>query len=1449
MNKVSNLMRKTLIALFTVFLSLSVFFGIGLLSVNNAHADGGFSVTLRGAKDLLPKGIVGQEYDISSVVNIQGDASDYTVSCKVNFDDDSVFEITNGVFTPTEYGVYTIIIDPTDSALDNVEFNIYVESADGAKTFDHHGLFDVGDGSYSAVETLIFNGKPRPQTKEGQMPFAGLRVDLEDKGTFTFNKPVNLATSGGSMICVSPVDDNAATTGALANRSFKIKVTDANNPGNFIVIRPAYNDGDGCRPIYVEHSGKASVAGNTVRGWGGLLWDWRISDAGQLYVARHFIDNDTGLYRTRNDPDLKDDRAYELTKNGWAGFSGDEVYVSIIAENISSFLIRSIGEYDFTDFSDDNPAYATTVVDQEPVLEAKGSSKFFSVGEEIDLVANLTSKGVYGPFVYSPLANVSLVRVEGASQTPVAITDGKFVPTQSGIYIATYTAQDFDGDDTNTVRAAWIVKEQEKTATLKNVSYDDCEKGDVVEVQDGVLEVGGTDYPATAIVYYPDGSAHDVSSFTVTGGLYRVEYKATVEGVVYTKDACFYAKVPTIASGETNVVPEYGYGYYPDFVEEPGLKVELLDGETFTYDKIINIKDFKKTDALIKFYAMPHFLDTESDSDQDRANAVTDATKMYIRLTDVHDAENYITLVLDFIPDSTYHRASIGMGVSAGWNAGNPTFDKYGACTSSMSLSGWGGFGKYYDDGNGLWVHVDKQFEYNLDYKGKELFIKQNTSICTLDHPDLFSTPWQGFTTGECRLSIFFSDYRDSSVSARVLVTDIGNEKVTDDDFHVDNSKPVINVDFQGYEESNLPTGVVGVDYPVYEAIALDGYAEFMTVTAQVFSEYRGARYSVPVVNGKFRPTKPGTHSIVYSVVDYFGNTQERTVEIDVRSSNVSAEIVLVDSQKVTSAFVGQTVIVPKFRVASANGRTVDSVYVKFNNQVIATNVECFVPTSVGTYTIVYEATDFLGLPSNLSYDITVTESADAVIRENPILPKYFIDGYDYLLDDLYGYAYSNGAEKAIKAKISVVDKDGKRVITNNVIRPSVLNSGDNVTVIYEFVNGSKTTEISYVIPTYDVYTYDEEEGMDIIHMEDFFVGDITAREATEDDGIFLTIAEDGAKINFINDLLLIDGNIKFALVADYANFSSFDLLFTDSKDGIEQVKVTINVVKGMLNSATYNGTTYNLVTVSTAGEIAFSTDMKSVTINGTTIVLDKDVHGMTFNGFKQGRAYMELTFNDVTAESKIVFTEFNNQLLGDEDLDMVRPVVKMNYEYGGTYLQGDDYVVKLPTFGDVLDSSIRMKLSVSGPNGAFLTAKDGTVLNGILCNQEYTITLKDIGNYVVSFKIESLSQKGGVYFWGEKFQYIVSVKDTEAPTIKVNVKDRTSVKVGNTVKIPKATVTDNFSENLTVYIYVQTPEGKYITAKGNQFKAEQKGEYVVTFMAMDDYGNMTLKTYTVVSK
>lgn len=160
----------------------------------------------------------------------------------------------------------------------------------------------------------------------------------------------------------------------------------------------------------------------------------------------------------------------------------------------------------------------------------------------------------------------------------------------------------------------------------------------------------------------------------------------------------------------------------------------------------------------------------------------------------------------------------------------------------------------------------------------------------------------------------------------------------------------------------------------------------------------------------------------------------------------------------------------------------------------------------------------------------------------------------------------------------------------------------------------------------------------------------------------------------------------------------------------------------------------------------------------------------------------------------------------------------------------------------DVLADNATVTMSVENPDGEAVNAVDGTKLTEVTPDKDYQIKIEKNGVYRVSY--QATDGKNST----RPMSNPIVVMDNEAPEIKLSEPIPTSTKVGEKLKFPEVTYSDNVSEETAIsgWVTVKNPSGVVTEAKGS-VELTEEGVYEITFLAIDEIGNMsriTMKTY-----
>ena len=972
--------------------------------------------------------------------------------------------------------------------------------------------------------------------------------------------------------------------------------------------------------------------------------------------------------------------------------------------------------------------------------------------------------------------------------------------------------------------------------------------GDTLTIPDGKIKVGGEEYDTSSYIILPDGSAKTVKEYTfVSSGIHEVVYFVEISGKTVKKsvESKVINNLYEVPLGESSA--KYGSNSYLS-EERKGVNLSLKSGETFTFNKLINISEYTKNDKIIEFYVTPDEV------------GVPEFNEMIVTLTDLYDRNNTVSIRYSCISTEMtwswcymYTSAKAGSQKYVGmeyypnnqeFNFGNKHFvfhtnNKFGF-PSRVSYTGELENGRTFED----------NYQYaSMDYAARKVYVRHAyynswgdaNMVTDLDEPIIYDNNlWNGFTTGEVLLSVSFNGYLAST--ANVFITKIADYDLSDLNFD-DDVAPIIKVDYDGYEKS-LPKCFVDKPYKIFNAKSYDNVLGEVDTNVEVYyNYYSDSRVIVPVTQGAFTPKYEGKYTIVYSATDPNGNKSEQLVDIIAETPADTLKIVL---QSHSDSFeFGKTVKVADYKVAAANGRSTVSVCAVFKDDAsvkyeIDAETASFNPEYAGEYEIKYTANDYTSAYGT-SYTLTVEKPNAPVFTSLPELPEWLIKSSGYSFEECYAYDYSDGTRKSVKAEV-FVSEDGKQESKINGVY--TVKADKTVKVIYRATgaNGEITEiqskEIKIVNANYgnvgevDLSGYFQGEGFTAVAGEeyiDYYKSADTANIET---------------LRFIREVYAYDFAFNFAIKGDCKNFKKLNIVLTDKADSKNELKITF-VANGGSTIFYVNDYAQKTFTVDSAlsDEIALSYSMSKNTIivNASTSFNLDTVEGL-FDGFKDKFVDLKIEFEGVSGKVGISVYKLLLQRFYKGVMDFVAPTIVVDYQDTTIKSLNETLTLKRLRTYDVIDVNVKLTLKVTDSKGNPVTADDGTVLNGIDndANKDYTITFKSYGKYNVQYNATDFS-------WNDKaYSFTVTVKDMAAPEVSLSEGYAKTAKVGDEVKVADVNVSD--SSEYTVYVMLTDANGE-VSEIGKSFKADKAGKYTVAYYVVDAQNNATIVTYEIIVK
>lgn len=562
--------------------------------------------------------------------------------------------------------------------------------------------------------------------------------------------------------------------------------------------------------------------------------------------------------------------------------------------------------------------------------------------------------------------------------------------------------------------------------------------------------------------------------------------------------------------------------------------------------------------------------------------------------------------------------------------------------------------------------------------------------------------------------------------------------------------------------------------------------------------------------NMKFIPTVKGTSlTVVYTATDDKNNKTTREYPVDVVDK--SAPVLTIDNTLIPAVWgvnvngnvANAEIVFPEAKVFDANDSNANPAtaltasfrIVDSNNENVITATGAYsaanytwTPTTAGTYTVKYSASDAAGRttsPSLYSYSIEVKST-----YTDETAPTVTFTSID---------SYLNDGDVIKAATISVYDKDDSRV---NVVTEYKYEDGTVIDIEKEEkVVASKGAIIVTVTATDDAgnETIDSKE-IRTINPSDYSAatGIVSAN--------FGSYNERGASVamkQFVPVQLLAASNITF----------------TGSKHDFN-MGVQVIVTEPGTSTVTLNGTEYG---IKGTGAV-----IKDVLVSVSPSNLDSDsantsytVNKIEFTPSKAGE--YGITFVVTTTGGA---QSFYTQYVTVQDAE--KPIVIIDSTFPNEVELGQVITLPAVTTSDNSGSATLYLETTGTPN-----------LNGRV------FTASEKGTY--SFKYYAVDANS---IQSESVEKTITVVDTTAPVIMVNGAVTTYAAKDVSVALPNATATDYSGiKEITVEVKDNTGASIYksaASAANLAFTATKDGKHTVTYTAYDNNSLSSVQSYTI---
>ncbi len=713
---------------------------------------------------------------------------------------------------------------------------------------------------------------------------------------------------------------------------------------------------------------------------------------------------------------------------------------------------------------------------------------------------------------------------------------------------------------------------------------------------------------------------------------------------------------------------------------------------------------------------------------------------------------------------------------------------------------------------------------------------------------------WQGFTTGEVRLSVRFSELTQA---ANVLVINLDGQNLSGA-YTEDKTAPTIFLDYKGNDENDLPVGVVGMPYSIFLAYSrdlVDGLYE--NVTVSVWKRNGDNWIAYENTGMQFTPNEAGEYMLRYQATDIAGNFGEKEVVINViEETELRPLQYYFNKDMPSSVFVGERYVLREGTTNGGSGVTTVIMHVSYNGEnVVLDENNAFIIQKDGEYIISAQVSDYLGA-SNTDFTFKVNAIyADEPIIQEKTLPRVIVQGEEITFPEILAKRYSDSGVETVPTEIWL-SKDGESYtkLTGLQYTP------DTVGTLYVKIKSGNAQLIKEIQVTQAI-SADEKSAL--------FTSQYLYATATPkaDTAMLYTFDSDG-KISVARklDTRFADFDIS---VNDGENFSVISFTFTDSVN--PAIAVTGKFIKNdgtssylELNDTRYYINNCSFTNKNLAFVVAFDTETNEILVGGNPIAkITYADNGDVFHGFTSGEVYLDFAFGEADGEytigvKSIAGQGFKRSIKSDKS----GPTFKFLDEFNN--IDAGEIVVVPQAVAFDFNGVASMCVTVTSPSGQVLYD------NVDISQSSLRFEATEVGSYRFTYvALDLLGNESAPRNRG------VDVADKVPPTITLSGTVPQTAKLNKTITLPLATISDDntATTDIVFYVYALSPDGKmtilnyYIDVNGTKMEIEeyknsaaeggklvakdeykltpnQKGLYIIIYFAQDSHGATTTQRF-----
>jgi len=963
-----------------------------------------------------------------------------------------------------------------------------------------------------------------------------------------------------------------------------------------------------------------------------------------------------------------------------------------------------------------------------------------------------------------------------------------------------------------------IITKQYNNDTTQYDLKENYHIGETVYIPSKSIFYQNKDYETDIIVTTPNKLSTITNRIYIDQlGVYKIEYRAKTNTKEIINEVCYFESYDDLYkfSGNKSSLT-YGNENFGYEIDKKGLNISLAKDEQFYYNEAINLNELAKNESFIDLMLVPS-----------QGPGSRDFGKFNIRLTDVHNSQNYITIAGQSVEND---------GSGDPWWC-NTTYISAGAYNQSLTGIEWG---------NPTRIHSGNNFGYPCNFSmygnrnfsssiGKELFSLRYDSqekriyygdcqnddyVIDLDNKLYFSNLYEGFTTGEVYLSIFGDKYFNES--ANMIVTKIGQSDLSKSVLK-DDKKPVILIDSGDFNIKCMPHGLINKKYPVLPAFASDTCCANLPVTTKVFYNYTSSnRYELSIIDNYFYPKKDGKYTIEYSTEDYSGNKTILTYEVEViDGQDLYAHL----NNGTTTIKVGEIASIKKIEYGGGIGDIEVDCFYDFKGETFSLEGNQFRPMEIGNYTIHYIIKDMINEMIELNYTLSVIENKNPVFLQNAELPRFFISNTTYKIPQLIAHDFYNSAD--VESIIEITSQYRTLKISDTITFNQL--DGNKITINYiAEANGLKSNK-SYEIPL--------KHLSNTFNVIDFFELENLKAQVLSNSLSFCKASSDLASFEYIIPLNSEQLQISFSLNLSHKeelelNFKGYDNISNLS------INLKLNELTDSIDILV-NGFSFPVdIDNNTIININYFNSTKKLTIGNKILEL------INFSGFDNRGVYLRGLFSGTSNDSSFNLISLSNQkMFVTKDINGPEYILP-NYHYINS-LDTVFRLDKLTTF-DTFSINNKAKVSVTSPSNTKVISSDGVTLTNVDAFKDYTFLLDELGIYNISYEIKD--SYGNI----SQTSFSIKVIDSIAPEITLLSTNKSEAKLNEIVDIALAEASDNIEVNIQVNTYIISPRNVIysltrirLSFDSRKIILNEVGKWTIRYVAIDSYGNVsTLDNY-----